>query len=275
LYNKRQSFIINKNFIKIINNKIKILETMDNKNKENNNIYEEAAVIDIPEQIGIIEKKNKYKHVYIYKQFSIPRVYTTALMGFGMYIVINIALTVLLNLMFGPANDNTSSNQDGLEEGFKKYHTAGLIFLIFYTCIGAPILEEFVFRSILFKIINYAGKRVQEKQKFLGILIRGFAFVFSSFIFAFAHYSFKFSLLVKEIRTFHPYFVMGLIFAWAYNRDNYLLASIATHSLNNTIVTVLSLIVIYLVPQSAETVESTIVFIDFFKLSIIKLFNII
>jgi len=250
------------------------METQKNENRideKNLNLQNETAVIDIPEQTGIVEVK-KNKHVPLSKQFLISRVYTTALIGYGVYIATNIAINFILNIIFGPNNDSTSSNQDSLNNDFKNTDSVVLVLLVLYTCFGAPIIEEFIFRSIIFKTINWVGKKVQAKQKFFGILIRGFAFIFSSFIFAFAHYNFSFSLLIKEIRTFPPYFTMGLIFAWAYNRDGYYLASVATHSLNNIIATALSFLLIYFAPQ---TLDQSVIIIDLFKLNIIKLFSII
>jgi len=194
----------------------------------------EVTVIDIQDQAERTVEKNKYKHVYIHKQFLIPRVYTTAIMVYVIFIVCNIACNYILDAIFGPVEDNTSTNQDKLVEGLTGSKSV-MIFFIVYTCIIAPLLEEFIFRSIIFKIINWAGKKVQEKQKFIGIIIRILAFLISSFLFAFAHFDLSFDVLIKEIRTFPSYFLMGLAFAFAYNRDNYLLASILTHSLNNII----------------------------------------
>jgi len=213
-----------------------------------------VAIIDIPEQhTRDIVKKNKYKHVYIHKQFLIPRVYTTALMTYILFMICQYACLFIIDLIFGPAEDYTSTNQDTLEDRLNDHDIILKVFLILYICIGGPIMEEFIFRSIIFKIINWAGKKVQEKLKFIGIIIRILAFLISSFIFAFAHFSFSFEVLTKEIRTFPTYFIMGLAFAYAYNRDNYILASILTHILNNTVSTILILFL------KSEMVNSNII----------------
>jgi len=202
----------------------------------------EVAIIDIPEQLKETIEKKSNKHVYIHKQFLIPRVYTTALLTYVVFFILNIACNIILNAIFGVADDYTSTNQDKLENNLTSKNKGTKFFYIFYTCIGAPILEEFVFRSIIFKVINWSGKKVQEKLKFIGIIIRILAFLISSFLFAFAHFGLSFDVLIKEIRTFPSYFLMGLAFAFAYNRDNYILASILTHMLNNTVSTVLILV---------------------------------
>jgi len=227
----------------------------------------EITIIDIQDQAEKKVEKNKYKHVYIYKQFLIPKVYTTALLIYIIFFVCNVACNIIMNSILGPAEDNTSTNQDKLVERLNN-NKKSMIFFIIYACIGAPIIEEFIFRSIIFKIINWAGKKVQEKQKFIGIIIRILAFLISSFIFAFAHFNLSFEVLIKEIRTFPTYFIMGLAFAFAYNRDNYLLASILTHSLNNIIAVV---VILFFSGNEMVTNTNNSIFFDF-KFNSLKYF---
>ncbi|OUM57323.1 hypothetical protein PIROE2DRAFT_70086 [Piromyces sp. E2] len=209
---------------------------IENKEDEQNNSnlltnQKEESVIDIPEQNEETELttkiNNKYKHEYIYKQFSILRVYTTALKAFGINLLSDISLNIIIIKIFGAKV--ISSNQEQINELFA---TKALTTLI-DACIIAPIIEEFIFRSILFKIINHCGKRVQEQDKNLGLAIRVLAFLISSFVFAFGHFGFKFETLGEEFTAFPFYFISGLVLAYAYNRDNYILASIFAHSFMN------------------------------------------
>ncbi|OUM57324.1 hypothetical protein PIROE2DRAFT_65073 [Piromyces sp. E2] len=204
---------------------------------------EEVVVIDVPEQNENAEKeakeKNKYKHVIIFEQFAIGRVYTTALLAYVMNTIVKILLNIIIGLFDSNGSDKiTSTNQKILENGLKNIDGR----IIISACIYAPIFEEFIFRSIIFKIINYGGKRVQEKNKFFGITIRALAFIISSFLFAFAHFGYNFKTLRNEFKSFPSYFSTGLFLAYAYNRDNYLLASILAHALNNIIAVILILV---------------------------------
>ncbi|ORX60023.1 Abi-domain-containing protein [Piromyces finnis] len=132
-----------------------------------------------------------------------------------------------------------STNQKEIEQQLKE-NTIGIIIS---TCIIAPFIEEFIFRSVIFKIINWAGKKVQKNKKFIGIVIRILAFLISSFLFAFGHYNFDFKVLASEILSFSSYFFMGIALALAYDHDGYILASIFTHMLNNIIAV---LIILYI-----------------------------
>jgi len=219
------------------------------KNEEENGMEilrtqnENVTVVDIPEptqEANKTKEKDKNKHVPIYKQFFIKRVYTTAILAFFLYWIGNIAYRYMANLLFGGSDDN-STNQKLLVEKLTEIKT----FYIIYVCVIAPIIEEFIFRSIIFKIINWIGKMVQKQNRVFGIIIRILAFLISSFIFAFGHFGFKFKILAAEILTFPPYFIMGLALAFAYNRDNYLLSSIFTHMINN----ILATLVIFLIPK--------------------------
>lgn len=87
-------------------------------------------------------------------------------------------------------------------------------------CIFAPILEEIIFRGILFKVVS-------DKTNFIiGVL-------FSSFVFAFIHDDFTF---------FISYFMMGFVFSFLYHKTNRLIVPIVAHATMNTFVVVIQLV---------------------------------
>jgi len=209
--------------------------------KAQNNI----TIIDIPEQVKeadkaeearIAERERINKHIIFY-QFSKKRVYTTAIMAYLMSLAFKLVYTIIDNIIFDDKIEN-NSNQESIEGNLKK---SGFVLAleIIDICIYAPLVEEFIFRSFIFKLINYGGKKVQKKVKVIGIIIRILAFLISSFIFAFAHFGYSFEVLANEIRTFPVYFIMGLLLAYAYNRDGYILASVLMHALNNAVAVLL------------------------------------
>ncbi|OUM57325.1 hypothetical protein PIROE2DRAFT_17731 [Piromyces sp. E2] len=200
----------------------------------------EMYFIDIPGQIPEPEiptkEEDKKRHINIFKQFLIPRVYKTAIIAFMIFFVINYVYDVTVVMVFGNTLQS-SSNQQAVDTFLKSPSIKKMI----YFCVIGPVIEEFIFRSIIFKVLHWIGKKVQEKNKFFGITIRILAFFISSFIFAFAHFNFNFKILRKERFNFPPYFMMGIIFAITYDLDGYLLASILTHVINNTVSTIYTL----------------------------------
>ncbi|ORX76534.1 abortive infection protein [Anaeromyces robustus] len=82
-----------------------------------------------------------------------------------------------------------------------------------------PILEEFVFRKLLFGIINNYSKIL--------------AYLVSCILFGLSHLDFKNLLSYNEYISLPIYIVSGFILAFAYDFDGCLLASIIAHALNN------------------------------------------
>lgn len=95
------------------------------------------------------------------------------------------------------------------------------IFLILVIVVFAPILEEVIFRKIIF------GELYKRMNFFL-------AAVSSSLIFAVLHWDFEFLL---------SYIVMGLVFAFLYVKTKRILVPIIVHGLMNGFVVMLNLFV--------------------------------
>lgn len=86
-------------------------------------------------------------------------------------------------------------------------------------CLFAPILEEIIFRGILFKAV------AEKTNFFVGVL-------FSSIVFAFIHNDFAY---------FISYFMMGLVFAFLYHKTNRLIVPIIVHAVMNSLVVIMYL----------------------------------
>ncbi|MBI5974789.1 intramembrane glutamic endopeptidase MroQ [Staphylococcus canis] len=100
------------------------------------------------------------------------------------------------------------------------------IFIVLIAVVG-PILEEFVFRKVIFGEI-YHAVRAKPIVKYL------IAGVVSSSIFAIAHVDFS---------HFLTYFIMGMIFAFFYIYTNRLSIAIGIHMAQNALVTFVQLMI--------------------------------
>ncbi|OUM66764.1 hypothetical protein PIROE2DRAFT_59196 [Piromyces sp. E2] len=153
-----------------------------------------------------------------FKQFLLKRVYITGFLAF----LSLFALNIIYSLLFGQFLENTTnSNEENIDKITKLYP----VVMIFYACIMGPMVEEFVFRKLLFGFI----------KKYSKIL----AYIVSCFLFAFAHFGFSFSILINEIWFFPDYFLAAVILAYTYDYDGYLLASMIAHMLYNSSMIVL------------------------------------
>ncbi len=85
---------------------------------------------------------------------------------------------------------------------------------VIYVAIVGPILEEILFRGLLFrKIYNYNVSKI--------------AYVMSSFIFALAHFNWN---------SFFIYFWLGITSSWIYEKTGRISMAIFLHIINNTMV---------------------------------------
>jgi len=197
---------------------------------------EQVVVIDIPNQKSeneTSETEKKKKHVNIFKQFLIPRVYYTAIVVYLLSIVTRIFIYILLKLFNLIDEDGKSLNEEGLEEDLAETNYSYK--LVLYIVLIGPILEELVFRLILFRGISIIGEKIGKNNKFIRRFIKFLAYLISSAVFAFGHFEFSFKVLISDFANFPIYFIMGIYLAIAYDYDGYFLAAVLTHILNNSI----------------------------------------
>ena len=202
---------------------------------------EQVVVIDIPNQKSeneTSETEKKKKHVNIFKQFLIPRVYYTAIAIYLLSIVTRIFIYILLKLFNLIDEDGKSLNEEGLEEDLAKTNYSYK--LVLYIVLIGPILEELVFRLILFRGISIIGEKIGKNNKFIRRFIKFLAYLISSAVFAFGHFEFSFKVLISDFANFPFYFIMGIYLAIAYDYDGYFLAAVLTHILNNSVATLLN-----------------------------------
>lgn len=171
--------------------------------------------------IFIILLKNFYQNEF--RKFKEKAVFCI-LVGLGGWIgmiLLNIILNIILNIA------GTSENQQAIEMMFDYP-----LLIIPMVVIGAPIIEETVFRGIIFRSI----KNLKLPYK-LNLI---FAFILSSSLFGLIHVLSAFLTTndVNELILGIPYIAMGFMLTLVYYITNNIYASIFTHFLQNTLATI-------------------------------------
>ncbi len=152
----------------------------------------------------------------LFKYISYILIFSVAL--FGLNIVLNIVYYIFDLQLSG-------ANEESINTTLRTLPTFNKMLFIIYIIIGAPILEEFIFRGLILqptvsKVRNYV----------IAIAV--------SLVFAFFHYVASFDPELLEftdpISVFVPYFVMSMVFCSSYIESDYnLLVPIGIHALNN------------------------------------------
>ncbi|KAL6621661.1 hypothetical protein U3516DRAFT_861759 [Neocallimastix sp. 'constans'] len=197
---------------------LKIENIKDNNNSNVKDVNENNEII-----IGV-ENSNKEKNSKVnensknlilnfLKQFVLLRVYITAISAYFAIILVDILNYVIQYMLI--KNNKNNSNTEAIVNEMKK----NILFVIIFGNIISPIIEELICRRLIFYFINKWSKLL--------------AYLISSFIFAFGHFGFSLITLIKEFNNFPLYFITGVIYAYAYDYDGYILASIYAHILIN------------------------------------------
>ena len=151
----------------------------------------------------------------------------TALLGFVIYMGLNIAMNVLTELLIRTSGvDYYNANQDAVEELITGNPQAGVLVAL----ISAPIVEECLNRGLIFGLIY-------KKNRIL-------AYAVSMLVFAAIHVvgaAFSQNVLVSVISIL-AYLVPGFVLAWAYERTGTIWTSILIHLGINTIATIAMLL---------------------------------
>lgn len=152
----------------------------------------------------------EYKNYFIGVMFGILLICTSILYS-----------TVITNLGFGE-----NSNQDSATSIMLAYPKTSILIL----GIIGPLCEEFCYRVGLFGMLRRHNRIA--------------AYIVTSLIFGFIHFSFDFSntaVLVNELINLPSYIIAGLILCYAYDKYGFG-ASMCAHMFNNLIICIISLI---------------------------------
>lgn len=136
-------------------------------------------------------------------------------------LILMLISSIIINML---TNINTSTNQEIVVDTFKK----APIYTTILTIIGAPVLEELVFRLSFRKMF---------KTDILFIIISGL-------FFGFMHVANPNRAL--ELIYIIPYSIPGIIFAYTLAKSNNIIIPIGLHFLHNTLMILLQFILIQL-----------------------------
>lgn len=129
--------------------------------------------------------------------------------------------SIIANIIIGLLID-TSSHSAANQALFETYFGSSMILMMIQSVFIAPILEELLFRGLIFRSL----------RKYNKIL----AHVISSFIFGFIHiYSGLFSGDLTQLAYLFSYGLMGFAFSLAYEKKKTIFVPITIHMINNFI----------------------------------------
>ena len=152
--------------------------------------------------------------VWLLKDFSIT-------IGIVMIYGISIVANMIINFVLG-GGSNDSANQLLFED----YLNNGALLMAFQSVILAPILEELLFRGLVFRSLR-------DKSKWLAIFA-------SSFLFGFLHiYSALFAGDLSQLIYLFSYGGMGFAFSYAYEKRKTICVPILMHMINNLVAIIL------------------------------------
>ena len=130
---------------------------------------------------------------------------------------VSIISNTIINLILGGAS-NDSANQ----LLFESYLNKDLIFMFIQSVILAPVLEELLFRGLIFRSLRSIN--------------RNLAFFASAFLFGFLHiYSALFTGDLTQLVYLLSYGGMGFVFTYAYEKRKTICVPMLIHMINNLV----------------------------------------
>jgi uncharacterized protein len=149
-----------------------------------------------------------------FRSFPVSQVFRLAIPAGILFYLINVAIAVLINLIFPDKIDQSQTALMLLALARNKFE---LVMLVAFFTTLVPMAEEIYFRAFVYPPLKRAcGRRA--------------AIVFAAALFALIHVNFW---------TFLPLFAGGLGFAWLYDRYRNIWLNIIAHMTWNTLVLVL------------------------------------
>lgn len=126
--------------------------------------------------------------------------------------------------------------------------------IVFLVAVAAPVMEEFIFRFLLYKLPLKIGGWIIPKLIYYVILFPLIVAICSSAVFSFAHYV-DTAVLAKSgefvflgwNNAFLALFFFGMMQCWLYSSAKWLLAPILNHSLFN----LTNLVLLFIFPETA------------------------
>ncbi|ORX42750.1 hypothetical protein BCR36DRAFT_361987 [Piromyces finnis] len=188
---------------------------------QNNIELIETSNSELDNNITSRNSNKSNKNIKFIKQFKCKNVYITGFLCGIIALLLNTIVLYIFSYLF----NNSEDVSDDIKKSFKK----SPITLITGMCIIGPVIEELIFRRIIFYFISKWN------------LIAGY--LVSSFLYSSYHFGYlNFSLIIDYWDRFIIWFIIGILFAYSYDRDRCILSSIISHIIHNSIILLLSLL---------------------------------
>lgn len=172
--------------------------------------------------LGMIMFSNVFKSAWAYfKSLGLATIGKLSLVGYGSIYIISLITNLIVQLI---DSGSESANQVGIETILE----ACPIPMIIAVVVFAPLLEELIFRGIIYRFV----------RKINWVL----AMVVSGFLFGFIHVSSAvFAGDISQLLQILPYMAMGMVFSYFYEKSKSIAVPMYLHFLNNFI----SIIVVF------------------------------
>lgn len=166
--------------------------------------------------IALFMFRNVFQSAWQYfKSLSLKEIGKLTLAGYGLTYVVMVAGNIVVNLFDLGSESANQVAIEGLMHNFP-------IPMLFATIVFAPLVEEFVFRGIIFRAMRRFGPT-------LAILVSGF-------LFGFIHVSRAvFAGDLSQFIQIAPYMFMGCLFAFLYEKTKSIAVPMYLHVFSNLI----------------------------------------
>ena len=152
-----------------------------------------------------------------FKEHLFENVAWSMTFGIASVYIFSIIANIIINLLI-----DTSSHSAANQTLFETYLGSSMLWMIVQSVIIAPMLEEFIFRGLIFRTLRKYNKVL--------------AHIVSSFVFGFIHiYTGLFAGDLSQLAYLFSYGLMGFAFSIAYEKKGTIFVPITIHMLNNFI----------------------------------------
>lgn len=143
---------------------------------------------------------------------SLPKSLFTLKASDGIYVIVGIACQLLIDAAYWPFHFKNMNKP--VEHIFGSVHGSMFVLLALMTAIAAPLVEELLFRGVVFRSLDTTFSNVSQKFGSYA------AMAISALIFAAAH---------AEVLQFAGLFALGIVLSYIVKKTNRLTPSILAH----------------------------------------------
>ena len=191
-------------------------------NDKINNRYYNLVLYLVILFIMIFNYRKRLKRDFIAFKNNFKEYFLFSLKIWGISLITLAAINIIINLITGM---KLATNQQNSNEAIKQYP----IMISFLSMFYAPIAEELMFRGVFKEFF---------KKKYIFIFLSGFIFGLMHIIDDFTS--------IKELLFIFTYSTMGWYLAYLYYKTNNIFSNITYHFMQNSLATILMLIMTYL-----------------------------